>query len=182
MRAWDETEDALRRQAEKRAEAHEETLRDLDEHGIVLDPEAERTGAGGEPAGDDGGADTTHRHGDVEHASDHAHPHAHSGPGERPVVGIVGAGAVGTALGVALSRAGWPVGAVASRDPERRDRFSERVPGVRAFAEPNALVDDVELVILAVPDDVVESLAGSLRLYAGGEHAVVDADFDAQRA
>ena len=45
MRAWDETEDALRRQAEKRAEAHEETLRDLDEHGIVLDPGAERTGA-----------------------------------------------------------------------------------------------------------------------------------------
>ena len=167
MRAWDETEDALRRQAARRAEAHEETLRDLDEHGIVLDPQAERTGAGGEPAGDDGGADTTHRHGDVEHASDHAHPHAHSGPGERPVVGIVGAGAVGTALGVALSRAGWPVGAVASRDPARRERFSERVPGVRAFAEPNALVDDVELVILAVPDDVVESLAGSLRLYAG---------------
>ena len=54
MRAWDETEDALRRQAEKRAEAHEETLRDLDEHGIDLDPQAERTGAGGEPAGDDG--------------------------------------------------------------------------------------------------------------------------------
>jgi predicted short-subunit dehydrogenase-like oxidoreductase (DUF2520 family) len=68
---------------------------------------------------------------------------------------------------VALSRAGWPVGAVASRDPARRERFSERVPGVRAFAEPNALVDDVELVILAVPDDVVESLAGRLRLYAG---------------
>ena len=53
-----------------------------------------------------GAARTTHRHGDLEHASDHAHPHAHSGPGDRPVVGIVGAGAVGTALGVALSPRG----------------------------------------------------------------------------
>ena len=48
MRAWDETEDALRRQAERRAEEHEETLQDLEQHGIDLDP-ATRTGAGGEP-------------------------------------------------------------------------------------------------------------------------------------
>jgi predicted short-subunit dehydrogenase-like oxidoreductase (DUF2520 family) len=83
------------------------------------------------------------------------------------VVGIVGAGAVGTALGIALDRAGWPVGAVASRDAARRDGFRARVPGARAFAEVNALVDDVELVILAVPDDAIASVAASLRLYAG---------------
>ena len=83
------------------------------------------------------------------------------------MVGIVGAGSVGTALGVALERAGWPVGAVASRDPARRERFRSLVSGVRAFAEPEALIDDVELVMLAVPDDVVVPLAGSLRLYAG---------------
>ncbi len=41
----------------------------------------------------DPGQPGTHRHGDLEHPSDHAHPHTHSGPGERPVVGIVGAGA-----------------------------------------------------------------------------------------
>ena len=175
MRAWDETEEVLRRQAERRAEEHEETLQDLEHHGIDLDPTT-RTGAGGEPVHESpepeaepgtGEPGATHRHGDHEHASDHVHPHAHAAPGERPVVGIVGAGAVGTALGVALSRAGWPVGAVASRDPGRRERFRELVPGIRAFAEPNALVDDVELVILAVPDDVVEPLARDLRLYAG---------------
>ncbi|HET7828282.1 MAG TPA: DUF2520 domain-containing protein [Candidatus Limnocylindrales bacterium] len=174
MRAWDETEEVLRRQAERRAEEQAETLDELAEHGVDLDP-AVRRGAGGEPAGESASelegaarpAPATHRHGDLEHASDHVHPHAHSGPGEKPVVGIVGAGAVGTALGVALSRAGWPVGAVASRDPARRTRFGELVPGVRAFAEPTALIDDVELVILAVPDDVVEPLARGLRLYAG---------------
>jgi len=173
MRAWDETEEVLRRQAERRAEEDAATLHDLEEHGIDLDPST-RHGAGGEPVDEasvaatvaDGGL-ATHRHGELEHASDHVHPHAHSVPGDKPVVGIVGAGAVGTALAIALSRAGWPVGAVASRDSTRRERVRELVPGVRAFAEANALVDDVELVVLAVPDDVVEPLARSLRLYAG---------------
>jgi len=151
MRAWDESEAVLQRAAARRAAARDETLAAIAEEGIVLDP----------------ATPGRHRHDDLEHASDHAHPHAHSEPGGRPVVGIVGAGAVGLALGVALHRAGWPVRAVASRDPARRERFREHVPSVRAFAEAEALVDDVELIILAVPDDVVPSLAASLRLYAG---------------
>lgn len=161
MRAWDETDDLLRRAAARRDAEHEETLRELDDEGVSLDPVAPGH----------------HRHGDLEHephgtpASDHEHPHehphAHAGPGERPVVGIVGAGPVGTALGIALDRAGWPVGAVASRDAGRRERFRERVTGARGFAEANALVDDVELLILSVPDDAIVELAGSLRLYAG---------------
>ena len=148
MRAWDRADDAMVR---RREEADAERREALEAEGIELDP----TSPG------------THRHGDEEHASDHEHPHAHSGPGERPVTGIIGAGSVGLALGVALERAGWPVGAVASRDPARRDRFKSLVSGVRAFAEPEALVDEVELVILAGPDDVVAPLAASLRLYAG---------------
>lgn len=74
---------------------------------------------------------------------------------------------MGTALGVALSRAGWPVVAVASRDPARRDRFRSLVPGVRAFAEATALLDEVELVVLCVPDDAIASVAGSLHMYSG---------------
>lgn len=132
-------------------EPTDERLRELAEHGIELDPLAPGQ----------------HRHGDEAHASDHVHPHVHSGPDQPPVIGIVGAGAVGTALGVALSRAGWPVGAVASRDPGRRERFRSLVPGARAFAEATALLDEVELVILAVPDDVLPGLAGGLRLYSG---------------
>jgi len=97
----------------------------------------------------------------------HAHPHRRSGPEEPPLVGIVGAGAVGTALGAALHRAGWPVVAVASRDATRRERFRTLVPGARAFAEAAALLDEVELIFLAVPDDAIEQLAGELRLYGG---------------
>lgn len=97
----------------------------------------------------------------------HAHPHRRSGPGESPLIGIVGAGAVGTALGAALYRAGWPVVAVASRDAARRERFRSLVPGARGFAEAPAILDEVELVVLAVPDDAIPQLAGELRLYGG---------------
>jgi predicted short-subunit dehydrogenase-like oxidoreductase (DUF2520 family) len=100
-------------------------------------------------------------------AHGHAHPHQHSAPGEPPLIGIIGAGAVGTALGAALHRASWPVVAVASRDEARRERFRSLVPGARGFAEAPAILDEVELIILAVPDDAVEQLAGELRLYGG---------------
>jgi predicted short-subunit dehydrogenase-like oxidoreductase (DUF2520 family) len=149
VRAWDEGDALLREAAERRAAEREQTQQALAEAGVELDP-ARR-----------------HRHGGVEHEHDHPHPHAHSGPGERPVLGIVGAGAVGTALGVALRRAGWPIGAVASRDPGRRERFRQLVPEARGFAEANALVDEVEMIVLAVPDDAVGAVAGSIRLYAG---------------
>jgi len=108
-----------------------------------------------------------HRHDDETHPGDHAHPHAHSRPGEPPIIGIVGAGAVGTALGVGLSRAGWPIHAVASRDPGRRERFRSLVDVVRVFADPEPILDEVELIILTVPDDAIRGLAGSLRMYGG---------------
>ena len=145
MRAWGDLpgDDPERDRAETQAA--------IDAAGIDLDPV---------PPG-------SHRHGDEIHPSDHAHPHVHSAPGEPPVIGIVGAGAVGTALGVALSRAGWPIHAVASRDPGRRDHFRSLVEVTRVFADPEPILDEVELIILAVPDDVVAPLAGSLRMYSG---------------
>jgi predicted short-subunit dehydrogenase-like oxidoreductase (DUF2520 family) len=148
MRAWNEGDEVLRGAAERRAQEQEALESEIEAHGIELDP--------GE-----------HRHGDTVHAHGHPHPHVLSEPGQRPVTGIVGAGAAGTALGVALDRAGWPVGAVASRDAGRRERFRAHVPGARGFGEANALLDEVELIILAVPDDAIAGVAGGLRLYAG---------------
>src|SRR5207344_3468356 len=145
MRAWGRLpgDDPERDRADKEAA--------VEEAGIDLDPP---------PPG-------SHRHGAETHPSDHPHPHQHSGVGEPPVIGIVGAGAVGTALGVALSRAGWPIHAVASRDPGRRDRFRSLVEVTRVFADPEPILDEVELIILAVPDDAIAPLAGSLRMYSG---------------
>jgi predicted short-subunit dehydrogenase-like oxidoreductase (DUF2520 family) len=88
-------------------------------------------------------------------------------PADAPRVGIVGAGPVGMALGVAISRSGWPVTAVASRDAGRRERFAALVPGARAYAEAPAILDAVELIVVSVPDDAISAVAGSMRLFAG---------------
>jgi predicted short-subunit dehydrogenase-like oxidoreductase (DUF2520 family) len=126
-------------------------IAELDAAGIELDPTR--------PA--------LHRHGDVVHEHDHPHPHVRSEPGAHPYIGIVGAGAVGRALGLAFHRAGWPISAVASRDATRRAAFQHLVPAARAFAEATAIVDEAELIFLCVPDDAVAGLAGELRLYGG---------------
>jgi predicted short-subunit dehydrogenase-like oxidoreductase (DUF2520 family) len=119
------------------------------------------------PVGDQPLPPGAHRHGDEIHREAHTHPHVGPSDDGRPVIGIVGAGAVGTALGVALSRAGWTVGAVASRDPARRERFRALVPGARAFPEAPAILDECHLAILAVPDDALAGVAAELHLYSG---------------
>jgi len=123
------------------------TLDELRRQGIDLDP-------------------TGHRHDGTEEPG-HSHSHQRSEPGQPPLIGIIGAGAVGTALGAALHRAGWPVVAVGSRDDARRERFRSLVPTVRAFVEAAPVLDEAELIILAVPDDAIGELAGELRLYGG---------------
>jgi predicted short-subunit dehydrogenase-like oxidoreductase (DUF2520 family) len=129
---------------------HAETAAAVEAAGIDLDPP--HPGA--------------HRH-DPEDTSEHTHPHVHSSPGEPPIIGIVGAGHVGTALGLALSRGGWPIQAVASRDAANRERFRSLVEVSRVFADPEPILDEVELIILAVPDDAIAGLARSLRMYGG---------------
>jgi predicted short-subunit dehydrogenase-like oxidoreductase (DUF2520 family) len=108
-----------------------------------------------------------HRHGDEVPLEPHPHPHVGAADDGRPVIGVVGAGAAGTALGVALHRAGWNVAAVASRDAGRRERFRALVPGARAFPEAAAILDACHLAILAVPDDVIGEVAAGLHLYSG---------------
>ena len=93
------------------------------------------------------------------------------GPPRDLRVALIGAGRVGTALAVAFANAGWSVAAVASRDRDRRARMQSLVPGIRAFAEPAAVLDEAELAFLTVPDDAIASVDAGLRLYGG--HALV---------
>ena len=150
MKAWGEPGEKLP------AGSRDETLRELEAAGIDHHPASPAEAA------------RVHDESDHDHdARPHQHPHVQSGPGEPPVIGIVGAGAVGSALGVALDRAGWRIHAVASRDPGRRDRFRSLVPGVRGFADAPPLVEEVELIILAVPDDAIPRVAAEIHMYSG---------------
>jgi len=108
-----------------------------------------------------------HRHGNTVHLEAHMHPHVAAPDDGRPIIGIVGGGPVGLTLGAALAAAGWQVGAVASRDPARRERFRRLVPGARAFAEPAGVLDECHLAIIAVPDDAIAEVAARMHLYSG---------------
>jgi predicted short-subunit dehydrogenase-like oxidoreductase (DUF2520 family) len=97
----------------------------------------------------------------------HRHPHPPDDPSGHPRIGFIGAGRVGCALGVAFSRAGWPVVAIATRDPEREARFLGLVPGARAVRGAAAIANEVDLIFVTVPDDAIADVAAELRLYAG---------------
>lgn len=72
-------------------------------------------------------------------------------------VAIVGAGRVGTALGMALARAGWRVAAVGGRGTAATRRAA-RLVGVPAMGARDAAAR-ADVVIVAVPDDAVAAVA-----------------------
>ncbi|MEA2676044.1 MAG: hypothetical protein QOJ81_185 [Chloroflexota bacterium] len=98
--------------------------------------------------------------------TDHKHDHQQADDG-KPRIGFIGAGRVGTALGVAFSRAGWEVTGVASRDEARRASFHSLVPTARAFEDAANVLDEADLIFLTVPDDAIVGAAESLHLYSG---------------
>ena len=71
---------------------------------------------------------------------------------------VIGPGRVGTALGMALDRAGYAVVAVAGRSTHSVDQFVARVPSARPMSAV-AAGRAAELVILAVPDDALVQVA-----------------------
>jgi predicted short-subunit dehydrogenase-like oxidoreductase (DUF2520 family) len=76
-------------------------------------------------------------------------------------VGIVGAGRVGTAIGVALARAGHHVTGASGRSTAARARIASRLPdAVHRRAED--VVRHADLVIFAVPDDALAPLVAHL--------------------
>lgn len=88
-------------------------------------------------------------------------------------IAIVGAGRVGTALGVLLARAGHKVVAVSGRDGSR-ERAAEFLPDV-PLVSPREAAAAGELVVLGVPDDRIGSLCEELaraEVFAEGQAVV----------
>jgi predicted short-subunit dehydrogenase-like oxidoreductase (DUF2520 family) len=76
-------------------------------------------------------------------------------------VGVVGAGRVGTALAVALGRAGHQVVAASGVSEESRLRIGRLLPGTPAV-QPADVVAAADLVLLTVPDDALAGLVSGL--------------------
>jgi predicted short-subunit dehydrogenase-like oxidoreductase (DUF2520 family) len=76
-------------------------------------------------------------------------------------VGVIGAGRVGTALAVALGRAGHKItGASAVSDASRR-RVERFLPAVEVL-QPAEVISKADLVLLTVPDDALSGLVTGL--------------------
>jgi len=104
-------------------------------------------------------------------------------PAQRPArlaVGAIGAGRVGAALLAALARAGHRATAVSAVSAASRRRADALVPDVPVLP-PDEVLGACELVILAVPDDVLAGLvsglaasgrarAGTLVVHTSGAH------------
>lgn len=76
-------------------------------------------------------------------------------------IGIIGAGRVGPVLGAALAGAGHAITGIASSSPSNLERAEAVLPGVLTVPIPE-LIERSELVLLAVPQDELESLVAGL--------------------
>jgi predicted short-subunit dehydrogenase-like oxidoreductase (DUF2520 family) len=97
-------------------------------------------------------------------------------------VGIVGAGRVGTALAVALSRAGHRIAGASAVSRESRERVERFLPGTPVL-QPEEVVAAADLALLTVPDDALGGLvrglaatsvpvAGRMLAHASGRHGL----------
>ena len=106
-------------------------------------------------------------------------------PAARPgrlAVGVVGAGRVGAVLGAALAQAGHRVVAASASSESSLARAEAMLPGAAILA-PQDVVVEADLVLLAVPDEVLEDLvhglvevgvvrAGQLVAHTSGRHGI----------
>lgn len=108
-------------------------------------------------------------------------PDVRGRPG-RFAVGVIGAGRVGAVLGAALARAGHRVVAASAVSDRSRRRAAELLPQTPLLPPPE-VAGQAELLVLAVPDDVLPELvvgladAGLFRpgqtvLHPSGRHGI----------
>jgi predicted short-subunit dehydrogenase-like oxidoreductase (DUF2520 family) len=86
-------------------------------------------------------------------------------------IGIIGAGRVGAVLGAALVAAGKHVAAVSAVSDASRARAAAMLPGVPVLP-PDRVAAEADLLLLAVPDDVLAGLVAGLADVGGHRGAL----------
>ena len=87
--------------------------------------------------------------------------------GKQHDIGFIGAGTVGTALAVRLSGKGYPVKATCSRDKQSAQRLSELVKGCSIYDKAQEIADNVDLIFITTPDDVIATVVSSVQWRRG---------------
>jgi predicted short-subunit dehydrogenase-like oxidoreductase (DUF2520 family) len=82
-------------------------------------------------------------------------------------LGFVGAGRVAAVLAPALTAAGYPVAAVASRRLASAEALALRIDDCQAVASAQEVADAADLAFLTVPDDAISGVAEGVRWRPG---------------
>ncbi|HEY9336482.1 MAG TPA: Rossmann-like and DUF2520 domain-containing protein [Kribbella sp.] len=78
-------------------------------------------------------------------------------------IGLIGAGRAGTALGAAMAAAGHRLVGVTARSDASRERAARLLPAVPVLT-PDEVTRSADVVLVAVPDDLIRDVAHTLRL------------------
>ncbi len=81
-------------------------------------------------------------------------------------LGFIGAGTVGTALAIGLSRRGYPVAAVASRRQASAEKLARSINGCQT-ASPQGVADEADMVFITTPDDTIPTIAAKIKWHQG---------------
>jgi len=82
-------------------------------------------------------------------------------------VGFIGAGTVGTALAILLSRQDYQVVAVSSRSRASAEKLAQAVKGCRLMSSPQEVADAAGLIFITTPDDAIAMVAARVKWRQG---------------
>jgi predicted short-subunit dehydrogenase-like oxidoreductase (DUF2520 family) len=82
-------------------------------------------------------------------------------------IGIIGAGKVGFTLALVLTKAGYSVNAVSSRNISSSYKLADKLPAAVAFENPQGLVNACDLIFITTPDSAIGDVANSITARAG---------------
>jgi predicted short-subunit dehydrogenase-like oxidoreductase (DUF2520 family) len=82
-------------------------------------------------------------------------------------IGFIGAGTVGTALAILLSRRGYRVTGVSSRSPSSAENLARQVTGCHALKDNQVVADSTNLIFITIPDDTIATVASQVKWHQG---------------
>lgn len=82
-------------------------------------------------------------------------------------IGFIGAGTVGTALAILLSRKGYKVAGVYSRSQSSANRLAGEVTGCRVLNSSQEVADAADLIFITTPDNAIAGVVSQVKWPAG---------------
>jgi predicted short-subunit dehydrogenase-like oxidoreductase (DUF2520 family) len=82
-------------------------------------------------------------------------------------VGFIGAGTVGTALAILLSRKGYAVTGVYSRSRSSARKLAREVPGCRVLNSSQEVANAADLIFITTPDNAIAGVVSQVKWPAG---------------